>query len=212
MRVIATTGIFLFLLLGSLIASAEPLTCSYTTYKWNVFQRKAVSHRRIQHPYHLLADHERDPGTGCTVCEEDQQRVDLPGLKSFRLCRRLVDEVVPVLQQLVEQGEPIHKIIAYRVGMTRGDVDTDGNRTRFSNHSFGIAIDINDEQNGLYDRCFNFGPHCRLIKGGEWVAGQHGSLDENSEIVQRLKNIGLKWGGKIRGRQKDFMHFSPTGY
>ena len=32
------------------------------------------------------------------------------------------------------------------------------------------------------------------------------------EYIQYLKDIGFKWGGEILGKQKDFMHFSPSGY
>lgn len=195
-----------------LTAQGGPSTCSYDTYKWNIYQRKAVARQRVQHAYSTLADFERDATTGCTVCEEDQQWIALPGLQPFRMCRRLAYEVEPVLQKLVEQGEPIRKVVGYRVGMTRGDVDAQGNRTGFSNHSFGIAIDINDEQNGLYDRCITFGPQCRLIKGGPWIPGQPGSLDEDSAIVRELVQAGYRWGGRIDGKQKDFMHFSPSGY
>lgn len=96
--------------------------------------------------------------------------------------------------------------------MTKGDVDALGHRTRFSNHSFGIAIDINEQQNGLYDRCIRFGPACRLRRGGVWNPDQAGSLTRDSPVVKALGQIGLKWGGAIEGRQKDFMHFSPSGY
>ena len=96
--------------------------------------------------------------------------------------------------------------------MTRGKVDAESNRTQFSNHSFGIALDINDEQNGLYGQCFSFGPQCKLRKGGPWRPDQFASLVEDGDIVQSMKALGFKWGGEIQGRQKDFMHFSPTGY
>jgi hypothetical protein len=96
--------------------------------------------------------------------------------------------------------------------MTRGDTDRHGNRTRYSNHAFGIALDINPEANGLYDRCPRFGPGCRLIKGGRWNPARPASLTADGPVVRALKNIGLRWGGQIEGRQKDFMHFSPTGY
>lgn len=210
MRLGCYLAITLFVLPAAV--QAEPATCSYDTYKWNIYQRKAVARERVQHAYSKLADYERDEATGCTVCEEDQQWIALPGLLPFRMCRRLAYAVEPVLRKLVEQGAPIHKVVGYRVGMTRGDIDAQGNRTRFSNHSFGIAIDINDDQNGLYDQCITFGPQCRLIKGGPWVPGQTGSLDDGSDIVRELGQAGLRWGGRIEGKQKDFMHFSPSGY
>lgn len=202
----------MLILLGSNVALAEPETCTYTTYKWNVNTRTAVAFQRVRHAYHELDVSERDLLTGCTVCEEDQVVLDLPGLQPFRMCYRIADQVQATLLQLVDQGEPIHRIIAYRVGMTRGEVDAQGNRTRFSNHSFGIALDINDQLNGLYDHCIKFGSSCRLIKGGPWSPGQPGSWTADSVVVKQLEAVGLKWGGLIKGKQKDFMHFSPTGY
>jgi hypothetical protein len=97
--------------------------------------------------------------------------------------------------------------------MTRGDADADGNRTLFSNHSFGIALDINEGHNGLYDQCLQFDGNCRLLRGGAWQPGVDPfSLSGDGIIVQALQSLGLSWGGEIAGRQKDFMHFSPTGY
>lgn len=191
---------------------AHASTCTYTTYKWNTHSRKAVDFREVQHAYAELRPEEIDAGTGCTVCREDQVEVLLPGVEPFRVCRLLAPDIRDALISAMEIGEPIHSVVGYRVGMTRGDTDNLGNRTRFSNHSFGIAIDINERQNGLYDRCISFGPGCRLRRGGPWKPGQAGSLTRESPVVRALQDIGLKWGGEIQGRQKDFMHFSPSGY
>ncbi len=111
-----------------------------------------------------------------------------------------------------ESGEAITTVVGYRVGRTRGAVDTSGVRTQFSNHAYGIALDINPERNGLYDNCIEFNQSCRLIRGGEWQPGRQGSITRDSPIVSALENIGMKWGGEIPGQQKDFMHFSPSGY
>jgi len=117
-----------------------------------------------------------------------------------------------VLERLQRAGEPINEIIAYRVGRTRGDADRNGNRTGFSNHSFGIALDINPKQNGLYHDCPVFGPSCRLVRGGPWRPGEAGALTADGATVREMKAAGFHWGGEIEGRQKDFMHFSPSGY
>jgi hypothetical protein len=45
-----------------------------------------------------------------------------------------------------------------------------------------------------------------------WHPDQAGSLTKESPIVIELKSIGFKWGGEIEGKQKDFMHFLPSGY
>ena len=96
--------------------------------------------------------------------------------------------------------------------MTRGPTDAEGLRTAFSNHSFGVALDVNAELNGLYDRCPSFGPDCRLLLGGRWQPDAPGGLSADSAVVEALREAGLRWGGEIAGKQKDFMHFSPTGY
>jgi len=191
---------------------AEAPSCSYTTYKWNVHTRQAVEYRAVRHPYSELQRIEIHEVTGCTVCEEDQVEITLPGINPFRVCKLLQQDVRRTLIGAIEKGERLFSVVGYRVGMTKGDIDSLGNRTQFSNHSFGVAIDINEEQNGLYDHCVSFGPACRLRRGGIWKPDQVGSLTPDSPIVEGLKGMGLKWGGQIEGDQKDFMHFSPSGY
>lgn len=114
--------------------------------------------------------------------------------------------------RLLKQGEPVRNITGYRVGKTRGEADENGIRTQFSNHAFGVAIDMNPESNGLYDNCVVFNESCRLIRGGPWDPEQQESLTQDSNIVYALESLGLNWGGEILGKQKDFMHFSPRGY
>lgn len=188
-------------------------TCSYNTWRWNVRSKQAVQHERVVHPYHLLHADERDASTGCTVCEEDQVKMDVAGLPVFYLCKNIAAKVKAVLVELQRQNAPIKTVIGYRVGRSRGKVDAQGNRSGFSNHSFGVALDINTDHNGLYTQCFYFGPQCRLSRGGAWRPNLDPySLTGNSQIVRALKAIGLLWGGEIAGQQKDFMHFSPSGY
>ena len=186
--------------------------CSYQTYQWNVHERKAVKRHTVRHLYSELTEFEIDRATGCTVCQEDQVEIRIKGLVPFKVCHLLAPKLQPLLVDLLERQEPIFRIEGYRVGKTRGDLDAQGNRTDFSHHSFGIAIDVNPEMNGLYDQCIEFSQYCRLIKGGEWKRGHIGSLTADSVIVQAMESIGLQWGGRILGQQKDFMHFSPSGY
>lgn len=195
---------------GQAVFSNE--TCSYTTYKWNVEIRQAVQHARVSKPYAEIIDKEVDPDTGCTVCEEDQIEIKLAGVAPFKICKQFAEPLRKTLSELQTNGFPIEEVIGYRVGMTRGEADAEGNRTQFSNHSFGIALDINPTKNGLYENCIHFGPQCRLRKGGHWLPDQPGSLQADGPVVLALKALGFRWGGEIAGRQKDFMHFSPSGY
>jgi hypothetical protein len=51
------------------------------------------------------------------------------------------------------------------------------------------------------------------LRGGAWQPGVDPySLSADGIVVRELQNLGFRWGGEIAGRQKDFMHFSPTGY
>jgi hypothetical protein len=195
-----------------LAAPRAPAVCSYRSFRWDVAQRRAVAHEIVRHAYSELVPEERDATTGCTVCEEDQDTVAVPGLSPFLICRRLAPAVRQALTELLRRGAQIHEVVGYHVGRTRGDPDPQGRRTAFSNHAYGIALDINPARNGLYDRCEIFGPRCRLLRGGAWRPDDAESLTADGAIVQRLAAAGFKWGGEIAGRQKDFMHFSPTGY
>lgn len=203
--------VLLFALGWPIVSYAQPNQCTYETFRWNVPQRRAVAIETVQKAYTALTADEVDAATGCTVCEEDQVWVRLPGLEPFRLCQHLAPQVEAALRLLQQQGVPLFHVTGYRVGRTRGDLDGAGNRTRFSNHAYGIALDVNREQNGLYDGCVTFGPHCRLIQGGPWQPGQPGSLTPEGPLVQALLALGFQWGGTLPGRQKDFMHFSPSG-
>lgn len=217
--IIINKNFFLFIILFNLIcshgiaaSSKDTRMCTYQTYKWNVNRNLAEEIETVRHAYSELKPEEVDTETGCTVCVEDQEIIDIPGLSPFRLCKNLAASVRVTLTQLLKQGEPIHEVTGYRVGKTRGAIDKNGNRTLFSIHSFGIAIDINPEENGLYADCPTLGPRCRLIRGGHWIAGKRGALTADGAVVTGLKKAGLQWGGELKGNLKDFMHFSPTGY
>lgn len=199
----------LLLCCGTALASQQ---CTYSTYKWNVHSRKTVEPRKVSKPVEELTATETDKETGCTVCEEDQVTMTFPGLRPFKVCKRLAPSVEKIIAELQRQHAPLLDVVGYRVGMTRGNTDKAGNRTVFSNHSFGVALDINTAQNGLYENCVSFNSSCRLRKGGPWNPKQESSLTKDSLIVAEFKKNGFKWGGEIAGQQKDFMHFSPTGY
>jgi hypothetical protein len=189
-----------------------PSDCTYELHVWNVNSKSSVNQKKVRHSYSVLRAEEIDPETGCTVCNEDQVLIDSLPSAPFAVCYKISSRVRDAVTSLARHGMPIHTIVGYHVIKSRGTVDRNGNRTGFSNHSFGTAVDINPEQNGLYDNCIEFGPQCRRLRGGEWRPGAPGALDKNSDIVLLFKQAGFQWGGEIAGKQKDFMHFSLTGY
>ena len=185
--------------------------CHYDTWAWDTRARKSVGHREVATHKSRLNTEAIHAGTGCTVCREDQAWVTLGSLQPFAVCKRVEREVRRALVRAMAAGFPIAEISAYRVGLSKGPVDAAGQRTQFSNHSFGIAVDINPGQNGLYARCPEFGPPCVLMRGGPWWPGVPGTITRDSVVYRAFREIGWHWGGELRGRQKDFMHFSLSG-
>ena len=194
------------------VSISGPDTCTYNTYKWNVNSRSAEDITQIQKPYSEITDVEVDKITGCTVCQEDQTTIVIGKIPPFNACKNIAADIRDAIDESMVLGQVVVKVVGYRVGMTKGTVDKNGHRTQFSNHSYGTAIDINPQFNGLYDNCIEFNLTCRLIKGGEWHSRQPESIQPDAHIVRILKSIGFHWGGEIAGKQKDFMHFSLTGY
>lgn len=192
--------------------AAAEVYCTYSTYTWNTRLERAVDHKTIQKPRAELTSEEVHAETGCTVCREDMSWISVPGIEPVMVCSQLADRFQWALDASLGSGEQIFSLVGRRVGRTKGPADSDGNRTRFSYHSYGIALDVNPDQNGLYTDCYTFGPQCRLLQGGPWNPSKPGSHMADSVLVNEMKTQGFKWGGEIMGRQKDFMHFSPSGY
>jgi len=77
----------------------------------------------------------------------------------------------------------------------------------FSWHNYGLAVDINPEQNP----CIGEGCTDAISADfkGWWVAGKNGALTKS--VVDIFKKQGWCWGGDWCGK-KDYMHFSkPFG-
>lgn len=190
----------LFLLQCLCCSSAMAQSCHYQDWRWNVVEKRAVLRIAVVKQYRDLAADEQDAESGCSVCIEDQRVIKIEGVAEFMVCKKYAQAIQGTLNSLVEQGEKINSVIGYRVGRTRGVVDAQGNRTGFSNHSFGVAIDINTEHNGLYINCVELGSQCQLSRGGPWkpLLDPY-SLHSDSQIVKMFKRAGFKWGGEIKG-------------
>lgn len=186
-------------------------SCTYETWVWNPYLKKATEHTKIKKSKINLTPEELGRVNGCTLCEEDQVEIRLESLPAFRICKVLQNKFERALRKAISQGFPLSTITGYRVGKSKGPLNSKGQRTEFSNHSFGTAIDLNAEKNGLYDFCPQFLPACRLIRGGDYRPGAPGSITKESSVYKSFIAEGFKWGGELEGTQKDFMHFSLTG-
>jgi len=186
--------------------------CTYSTWVWDTHLKKAIDRKQIEKSKSELDKEELGSTPNCTVCEEDQMEVKIADLPTFKICKTVAEKLTKAIRAAGDSGFKLSSIVGYRVGKSKGPVSASGQRTQFSNHSYGTAIDFNSEANGLYDSCLQFGPSCRLLRGGEYRAESEGAITKTSAIYQSMLSVGFKWGGEIPGQQKDFMHFSLTGY
>jgi len=199
----------LFTLAGSSAVASE--TCHYTYSVWNAQNRQTSRSLRVEKRRSELTSSERGP-FGCTPCEEDQVHIKLSNGIRYQLCKKVAGPVTDALEEALKQGATINKVVGYRPSMSRGPLNPSGERTRLSNHAFGVAVDINPNHNGLYGSCLVWGPKCKLLKGGPWNPDVPLSLQPGHPVLTALLKSGLRWGGSIKGNQKDMMHFSPSGY
>lgn len=199
--------------------------CTYSTSQWDVKKKAPVNRQAIDKPYSEVTADERDPAEPrCSVCREDQVRIDpaqvgWPHVAAFSVCHVYADDVRRALQDIAAAKTfRIDDITGYRVGKTRGAI-VDGLRTAWSNHSFGAAVDINARHNGLYGSCdiptvsVSLLASCQLRVGGAWdpVKRPETTVTASSTVYQAFIKF-WKWGGQIRGGTRDMMHFSVTGY
>lgn len=186
--------------------------CQYDLYRYNVKRKMIEGPERIVKNRSELAADMVDPETGCSVCEEDQVAITLYNGISLKVCRYVATRVERALNKTLLSGFQIQEATGYIVKQTRGGVDGEGYRTKLSNHSFGLSIDVNRAHNGLYENCYQFDDRCSLAHGGRWSVSNKLSITSSGQLVKSFAEYGFLWGGQIKGAQKDFMHFSPTGY
>lgn len=198
------------LLLLALPLRAQAEECTFSPSAWSVVERQGVALPRVQ-----VDRAELDPSLvgpwGCTPCEQDQVEITLRSGLSARLCHAMAEPVRAALERAVDQGAQLESLLGYRPSRSKGQPDTAGLRTQWSHHAFGLALDVNAYHNGLYRQCTSWGPGCELIIGGPWAPGHALSLTPEHPVVRELEAVGLRWGGRLEGDQKDFMHFSPDG-
>lgn len=198
--------IYFFLFLSAVSWSFD---CHYNFTVWNTRTRSSEGPYLVKKWKKDLSETEKGP-YGCTICEEDQVEMSLPNGIKFTACKKVAHIFADILSS---KDFPVVTILGYRPSKSRGPVDSQGKRTIFSSHAFGVSADINEDYNGLYSNCIQWGPECVLIKGGPYLPGLEArSLTDKASIVTRFEGAGFFWGGLIAGQQKDFMHFSPDGY
>jgi len=164
----------------------------------------------------------------CPVIPEDLSLLTMsfwgfdnrPHLGEMLVHMSVAEDILGVFEQLYHARFPIEEM---RI-ITRDDINApptgDGNVTtgfvcrstvsfgQWSEHAFGLAVDINPFQNP-YIRGDRIIPElARAYTDREWH--RPGMIQPGDSVVHAFESIGWKWGGNWTG-VKDWMHFSLTG-
>jgi peptidoglycan L-alanyl-D-glutamate endopeptidase CwlK len=126
--------------------------------------------------------------------------------------RKVADEVKTIFMKLLTVKFPIEKVIPISAFGWDDEKSMKDNNTsafnyrvikgtdRLSNHSFGLAIDVNPLLNP-YVKKNSVEP-----EGAVYNPTIPGTITENSQIVKIFKSYGWHWGGDWK-KGKDYQHF-----
>ncbi|MGB9702641.1 MAG: M15 family metallopeptidase [Candidatus Kapaibacteriota bacterium] len=130
--------------------------------------------------------------------------------------KNLKDDIQYIFNLIKNKKFPIEKVIPIVKYNWSDDASmADNNTSAFnyrkvagknslSNHSFGIAIDINPFQNPAIYSDGTISP-----KGASYNTKKAGTIDEKSFITIEFKKLGWTWGGDWNSL-KDYQHFQKV--
>jgi hypothetical protein len=81
--------------------------------------------------------------------------------------------------------------------------------TRWSNHAYGRAIDVNPIENPYVSGGTTSHPASRLYLDRE--RHLRGTAYEGGALVEAFRSVGWGWGGTWSGSVRDYQHFSVNG-
>jgi hypothetical protein len=206
-----------FLLKGGKSAAAAPgmarprcARCEYDTYAWSTTERRAVDREHVDKAWSQISGDEISPlDRRCTICECDQVVVVLSNGVDFEMCWAWAVQVKNALDRALAQGAIIEEVKGYRPGRTGGPTDSEGRRTLYGSHAYGISLDINKDFNGMYSGSG------RLKHGGEYDPQRYPrqTITHDNPIYRELRGIGWGWAGDFVDElgYADYMHFSING-
>ena len=124
------------------------------------------------------------------------------GSKGVRVHRAIAQDVYNACLAAQNSGFKIYDIGGYRTFGTDTAGRTGG--LSYSQHCYGLAVDINPTENGQFK-------NGRAT--GNWFydpGNNEYSIQSNSTLVKTFKALGWGWGGEWNS-SKDYMHFSFMG-
>lgn len=115
--------------------------------------------------------------------------------------KSVANDVKDVFQEAQDAGFKIYEAAGYSFRY----MNNKDSEPHLSHHSYGIAIDINVNENYSRDE--------KGINAGRfWNPSESEfSIPKNGVLVKAFKKKGWKWGGDWSGNYQDYMHFSFTG-
>lgn len=120
----------------------------------------------------------------------------VPGTMQVTVNKAIADRVKTIFQEIYESPEkfPIKSIGGYAW------------RSGTSEHSLGLAIDINPNENYMIR---NDGT---VVSGSFWKPGENPySIPADGDVVRIFRKYGFAWGGNAWRSSRDYMHFSYFG-
>jgi hypothetical protein len=81
--------------------------------------------------------------------------------------------------------------------------------TRWSNHAYGRAIDVNPIENPYVSGGTTSHPASRLYL--DRARHLRGTAYEGGALVEAFRSVGWGWGGTWSGSVRDYQHFSVNG-
>ena len=120
---------------------------------------------------------------------------------TVRVHKSLAKDVQEVFKATQDAGFKIYEVGGYCYRY----MNNDSVPKKLSYHSYGIAVDINVNEN--YSR-----KGSKVYAGSFWNPSKSEySIPKNGALVKAFKAKGWKWGGNWSGNYQDYMHFSFTG-
>ena len=114
--------------------------------------------------------------------------------------KSLASDVQDVFQKVQNAGFKIYEASGYSYRKMNN-----GGSGKLSHHSYGVAIDINVNENYSHRGSV-------IYAGSFWNPSKSEfSIPTNGALVSAFEAKGWKWGGKWSGNYQDYMHFSYTG-
>jgi hypothetical protein len=170
---------------------------------------------------------------GCPVPLDDLRLIALsywgfdakPHIGPMVINASVANDVVRVFHRLFEHHFPIHVIrLAHEFHPAQADHDTPGDPTAafncrpvvtpngpqgvFSQHAFGLAVDINPIENPFVEDGYVRNKYSRPYRDRSLNAP--GMIHDGDFVVRSFEAIGWGWGGSWHSFQ-DYMHFSQSG-